>query len=83
MYRSGIRISARTALLMAMAALSTWFTSSFWCRSQPLEVGESPPGGTFTIGIHHFSSDLSSFSLSEHESRFTYQNSLRSLKLSR
>lgn len=75
-------ISMRQLALMAMAALSTWFTSSFWCWSHPLDAGESPPGGTFTIGIHHFSSDLCS-SLSEHESRFTYQNSFRSLKLSR
>ena len=58
-YVSGMLISMRQLALMAMAALSTWFTSSFWCRSQALEVGESPPGGTLTIGIHHFSLALS------------------------
>ena len=77
-------ISMRQLALMAMAALSTWFTSSFWCWIQALDAGASPLGGTFTTGIHHFSSDpASSFSLSEQASRFTYQKSLRSLKLSR
>ena len=78
-------ISMRQLALMAMAALSTWFTSSFWCWIQALDAGGSPLGGTFTMGIHHFSSDVldSSFSASEHESRFTYQKSVRSLKASR
>jgi len=61
---------------MAMAALSTWFTHSFWYSSHLRVTSDSPSDGTFTVGIHHLSS---SRLLSP---PFSYQNSVWSTKLS-
>lgn len=56
MYESGISISARMLLLIAMAALWIWLEESRLCFKCFLDFSERPPGGTHGIGNHHFSS---------------------------
>lgn len=59
MYESGISISARMVVLMAMAALWIWLAQSRLCLRCFLSFSESPFGGTHGTGSHHFSSFLS------------------------
>lgn len=56
MYESGISISARMVLLIAMAALWIWLAQSRLWRRCFLDFSERPPGGTQGTGSHHFSS---------------------------
>lgn len=57
-YDSGISMSARMLLLMAMAALCIWLAQSRLCRKCFLDFSERPPLGTHGTGNHHFSSFL-------------------------
>ena len=67
---------------MAIDALRTWFTDSFWNCSHFRDTSDRPFWGTLTVGSHHLSSLLLPFSDSS-ASLDTYENSFWSLKFSR
>lgn len=56
MYDSGISISERMLLLIAMAALWIWLELSRLCLKCFLDFSERPLGGAHGTGTHHFSS---------------------------
>lgn len=58
MYDSGICISARMPLFIAIAALWIWLARSCFCLKCFLLFSERPPWGTQGTGSHHFSSFL-------------------------
>lgn len=75
-------ISESICALIAIDALCTWFTQSFWYCSHFRHVSERPSGGTLIVGSHHLSSLWTPFSDSS-ASFDTYQNSFSYLKFSK
>ena len=60
-YVSGISISARTLLFIAMAALWIWLAQSLFSIRCFLDLSERPPGRTQGTGSHHLPSFLGNF----------------------